>query len=142
MGTKVKQKHGGAINRWGKGECGNSKGRPRKLVPLLKDKGYSPSQTLDMLRNVQWMELDELQAIHKDEKESVLARTLAKAAYDALKKGDLSVYEKIWDRIMGKPKQIVEADVTSNSVVKTSVTIDTADPVEAAKQYQKMMRDE
>ena len=83
--------------RWGKGQSGNPKGRPKKehtLTSLLKDELKKAPKLTDKggKKNTKtW--------------EQLLAEALPAAAYKALLKGDMRPYTLILERVEGKVPQ-------------------------------------
>lgn len=142
MARIVPQKKGGWLKVFEKGDRGNPKGRPKKFATLVKDDlGYSKTQILDTLNSMQGMSQHQLQYVRNHHQATVLERTLAKALYDAMSKGDMAPYDGIWDRTIGKPKIVVEPE-TPSAPDKMASQISTVDPVAAARDYQKIMRGE
>ena len=50
-----------------KGQSGNPNGRPRKLVTLLKDIGYTKPDIETTIQNMMGMTIDELAEVYKNE---------------------------------------------------------------------------
>jgi len=111
MGELIPQDHGGAVNRYLKGESGNLNGRPRKWVSKLKDKGYTKTEILDAIQVVMSMDSPALQEILNDETNTILERTIAKALLEGLRKGTLYSLETLTTRLHGMPKQEIEQNV-------------------------------
>lgn len=105
MAKIIEQEHGGAIQRWDKGESGNPNGRPKKYVSLLKDSGYKLSEINDTIQTMMAMNLDELAEVFKNPKATVLERTIANAMRKSLEKGSLYSLETLLTRVYGKPKE-------------------------------------
>ena len=111
MGELIPQDHGGAVNRYLKGESGNLNGRPRKWVSKLKDKGYTKTEILDAIQVVMSMDSPALQEILNDETNTILERTIAKALLEGLRKGTLYSLETLTTRLHGMHKQEIEQNV-------------------------------
>ena len=116
MATKVKQKHGGAINRFQKGESGNPAGPPPKLLSTitaeLKAKGYeraTANQVADAFETLMNVPQDELAQMVKDEKAPMSLRIVGKAMLTA--KG-WEVLQAMLDRAHGKSRQGVDLRAT------------------------------
>lgn len=136
MAKKIPQAHGGAMNRFEKGDVGNPNGRPRKWVSTLKGMGYKISEINDSLQNMLSMTEKELEDIAKSETMTALEVTVAKSLLNAMKKGSLFNVETLLSRVYGKP-----ADVKQEAAKEfvESLKINSTDPTEASKEYQKMM---
>lgn len=115
MARKVPQPHGGAINRFEKGDTNNG-GRPPKLlsgiVRELKAKGYERAtagtvvEAFEMLLNVPEEVLADMV---KDNAQPMSLRIVGKAMLTA--KG-WDVLQAMMDRVHGRPKQ--QMDLTTN----------------------------
>jgi hypothetical protein len=115
VAKKIPQKHGGAINRFQKGESGNPKGPPPRLLSTitaeLKAKGYeraTANQVADAFETLMNVPQDELAKMVKDEKAPMSLRIVGKAMLTA--KG-WEVLQAMLDRAHGKAKQAIDMDV-------------------------------
>lgn len=124
MARKIPQKHGGAINRFQKGESGNPKGPPPRLLSTitaeLKAKGYeraTANQVADAFETLMNVPQDELAKMVKDEKAPMSLRIVGKAMLTA--KG-WEVLQAMLDRAHGRPKQSV--DVKEEGEIKHTIT--------------------
>ena len=122
MATKVKQKHGGAINRFQKGESGNPAGPPPKLLSTitaeLKAKGYeraTANQVADAFETLMNVPEDELRKMVNEGKSPMSLRIVGKAMLTA--KG-WEVLQAMLDRAHGKAK--LSMDVSENVAVKVT----------------------
>lgn len=113
MAKKVVQKHGGALMRPAKGETMNPNGRPRKYVSLLREHGYKLSEVNDCIQSLMAMTEEELKKVGKDASATILEKTIAKAMIKSLQNGSLYSMETLLTRVYGKPKETMNATVTS-----------------------------
>lgn len=114
MAIKVKQKHGGAINRIQKGDTTNG-GRPPKLattvIKALKDQGIARVDRTEVdelicrLQNLSRKKLVEL--ANADDTPMVVA-LIARGMAGA--KGHEFLVRDLWDRQHGRPKQEVKVE--------------------------------
>jgi hypothetical protein len=145
MPTIKPQSHGGVLKSFKKGE---SKQRARqrtkaeiardKFLLRIKDYGFSWAHVKLVLESLPGATKEEVARVAEDETQAIVVRTIAKALGKSLELGDLSVYEKFWDRMYGKPK-ITYIAGDSEPSKSPEVKIDATDPNEAARQYQLML---
>jgi hypothetical protein len=112
MARLVAGKNGGKVMQWEKGESGNPKGRPKKLVPSLKIEGYKLAEINDTIQSIISMTVDELKMVWDNPKSTILEKTVAGALRKSLEKGNLESVETLINRVYGKPKE--KLDVTSD----------------------------
>ena len=120
MARVVKQKHGGAIQRWDKGESGNPNGRPKKYVTLLKEQGYKLSEVNDTIQTIMSMDMEELKQVWDNPKATVLEKTIANALRKSLEKGSLYSIDTLLNRVYGKPKET--SQVTTDGKIEVVFT--------------------
>lgn len=111
MAELIPQEHGGAINRFSKGETGNLNGRPKKLVNQLKDRGYKKSEVTDAIEILIGLNEDELKVIAEEKGHTILEQIIAAALLESKRKKTLYNIETLITRIYGQPKQEIEAQV-------------------------------
>ena len=87
------------------GESGNPNGRPRKYVTLLKEQGYKLSEINDTIQVMMSMDMEELNAVYKNPKATILEKTIANAMNKSLQKGSLYSLDTLLTRVYGKPKE-------------------------------------
>lgn len=136
MPIKVKQKHGGAINRIQKGDTTNG-GRPPKLATTvikdLKEQGVARvdrSEVDELIARLQNLPRKKLLEFVKDEANTpiivaLIARGLAGA------KGHEFMTRDLWDRMHGRPKQAMDLSGTLTSAAP-SVTVQVLPPSHGA----------
>lgn len=104
-----------------KGQTGNPNGRP-PLNPAMK---ALRKITLDSYREVIELvmtgNMAELKAIVEDPNSTALQVGVARAFFNAIKKGDYAIIERIAERIVGKIPD--ELNIKSDNNNKTAVTI-------------------
>ena len=111
-------KNGNILPIWKKGQSGNPKGRPRKMVSKLKMDGYKLTEINDTIQSMVSMNLMELKQVWEDDNSTILEKTIAGALRKSLQEGDLGSMETLLNRVYGKPKEKME--VLSQSIIKVS----------------------
>lgn len=112
MSELVPGKNGGKINRFTKGESGNPKGRPRKMVSKLKMDGYKLTEINDTIQIMVSMTFEELKQVWDNPSATILEKTIAAALRKSLTDGELYSIETLLNRVYGKPK--TGLDITSD----------------------------
>lgn len=100
---------------WKKGQSGNPKGRPRKIIGKL-EKLIGEEFALDLSKAEKYQILEwaleknkeELQSIVDDEKQPAFLVCVANSILGDIKNKRIITVEALFDRIFGKPKQSVE----------------------------------
>jgi hypothetical protein len=115
MPIKVKQKHGGAINRIQKGDTTNG-GRPPKLattiIKALKEQGVARvdrTEVDELICRLQNLSRKELVKLANADDTPMVVALIARGMAGA--KGHEFLVRDLWDRAHGKAKQAM--DVTS-----------------------------
>lgn len=114
-----------------KGQSGNLKGRPPKLLSLilqeLKDEGYDRVTNRDIMEAYEillGLPREKLTAIGNDESKPMVLRIVSRAM---LTKRGYEVLEKMLDRAQGRPKQSIKAEVTNTLNVALVEFLDNGD---------------
>lgn len=101
-----------------KGQSGNPKGRPPKLLShLLKDlkeKGYeqvTSGQIVEAYETLFGLDEAQLKAVTANKSLPMVSRIVAKAM---LSTRGFEILERMLDRAQGRPKQSIDADVSGN----------------------------
>lgn len=125
MARKVQQKHGGAVNRFEKGDPGGP-GRPPKLATSiirdLKEQGIDRvgrSEVDELIARLQNLPRKKLLEFVKDEANTpIIVALIARGLSGA--KGHEFMARDLWDRAHGRPKQSV--DLKEEGEVKHTIT--------------------
>jgi hypothetical protein len=112
MSELVPGRNGGKVNRYSKGESGNPKGRPRKVISKLKLEGYKLTEINDTIQIMVSMTYDDLKKVWDSPDATILEKTIAAALRKSLSRGELNSVETLLNRVYGKPKS--DVDITSN----------------------------
>jgi poly-beta-hydroxyalkanoate depolymerase len=99
-----------------KGQSGNPNGRPRKYVSLLKEQGYKLSEINDTIQVMMSMDMEELNAVYKNPKATIMEKTIANAMNKSLQKGSLYSLDTLMTRVYGKPKE--QIDMNSDNKIE------------------------
>lgn len=116
MAKLIPGKNGGKIQIWEKGESGNPKGRPKKLVPSMKVEGYKLTEINDTIQSLVSMTMDELKHVWDNPKSTILEKTVAGALRRSLEQGTLDSVETLINRVYGKPKEHIDLQQRTVSI--------------------------
>lgn len=121
MARLIPGKYGGQIQIWEKGESGNPKGRPKKLVPSMKMEGYKLVEINDTIQHIISMNQEQLKSVMDNPKATILERSVANALMMSFKKGTLENIETLLNRVYGKPKEKVEMETKGETNIKIQI---------------------
>jgi hypothetical protein len=113
---EIKGRNGGTLKVPEKGETNNPNGRPKKLVTLMKEVGYTKSQVEQTMVTMMGLSRKELEKIDKGEDYTILERTIAGALLRGHDKNSLFNLEMLLSRSQGKPKETVDQNITEKSI--------------------------
>lgn len=92
----------------------NQSGRPKKIYTILSEQGYSKDDIKTAFGELAWYSIKELEILNMDETKPVIVRIIANQFILALNKGDFSKVKEIMEHTIGKPKQEIKTDISSN----------------------------
>lgn len=120
MPVRKKQKHGGTLQFWKKGESGNPNGRPRKVLRQLEEKvgiefgvSLSKEDKFQILESMLEMSLTQLQSIATDKECPAFMVVIANGLKEDIKKGRINTLAECFDRFFGKAEQSSKMDITT-----------------------------
>lgn len=93
-----------------------NRGRKKNVFKFYQEKYDLSSQ--DVNNTIEFLlsqSIDDLQKIIKDPKKPAMVVNFATAVLTGIKKGDLSAIERMLDRKVGKPKEVVEVHGNINT---------------------------
>ena len=96
-----------------KGQSGNPKGAPRKLISTLKNIGYTKAEAANTINSMLAMTLEELKDVYEKKESTILEKTIANALKKSLEKGSLYSLDTLLNRTHGKPTEMVELQADS-----------------------------
>jgi|688.fasta_scaffold1101971_1 hypothetical protein len=100
-----------------KGQSGNPKGQPRKLVSRFVDLGYSKSEVNSTIAAMLAMTMDELKKVAESADSTILEKTIAFTLKKNLEKGSLYAVDLLLNRNHGKPQEMVEVNADIKKVI-------------------------
>jgi len=121
MAREIKGKYGGTLKIWEKGESGNPKGRPKKLVPSMKMEGYKLPEINDTIQHIISMNHEQLKSVLDNPNATILEKTVANALVMSLKKGTLENIETLLNRVYGKPKEKIEMETKGETNIRIQI---------------------
>jgi len=119
MATQVPGRNGGTLTRPDKGEVLNPNGRPKKLVTLMKEIGYTKSQVEETMLSMLSLSRKELEKIDRGDEYTIMERTIAGALLKGHDKNSLFNLEMLLTRSQGKPKETIDQTIQSKNFTIT-----------------------
>ena len=119
MATQVPRRNGGTLTRPDKGEVLNPNGRPKKLITLMKDIGYTKTQVEETMLSMLSLSRKELEKIDKGDEYTIMERTIAGALLKGHDKNSLFNLEMLLTRSQGKPKETIDQTIESKNFTIT-----------------------
>jgi hypothetical protein len=119
MATQVPGRNGGTLTRPDKGEVLNPNGRPKKLITLMKEIGYTKSQVEETMLSMLSLGRKELEKIDRGDEYTIMERTIAGALLKGHDKNSLFNLEMLLTRSQGKPKETIDQTIQSKNFTIT-----------------------
>jgi hypothetical protein len=119
MATQVPGRNGGTLTRPDKGEVLNPNGRPKKLITLMKEIGYTKSQVEETMLSMLSLGRKELEKIDRGDDYTIMERTIAGALLKGHDKNSLFNLEMLLTRSQGKPKETIDQTIQSKNFTIT-----------------------
>jgi hypothetical protein len=119
MATQVPGRNGGTLTRPDKGEVLNPNGRPKKLITLMKDIGYTKTQVEETMLSMLSLSRKELEKIDKGDEYTIMERTIAGALLKGHNNNSLFNLEMLLTRSQGKPKETIDQTIESKNFTIT-----------------------
>lgn len=90
----------------------NTKGRPKKIFTILKEKGFGKDDIKTAFGELAWYNIDEAKELMDDEKKPLILKIVAGQFIEAFDKKDWNKIKEILEHTIGKPRQEIgiEAD--------------------------------
>jgi len=98
----------------------NKNGRPKKLITLLKEAGYSADDYKEVFTHIGFQTEDELHNILSDDSKPAILKVIAKAFIKAIEKGDTRYINELLAWAIGKP---TESKEVKGEIAITSVEV-------------------
>ena len=99
-----------------KGQSGNPNGRPKKVVTMAKEAGYTITDINDTLKTLLACNIADLKELSKSDEATVLESIVCKALLKSHKDGNLRAVDSILSRVFGYPKQSFEATIMEQPI--------------------------
>ena len=119
MATQVPGRNGGTLTRPDKGEVLNPNGRPKKLITLMKEIGYTKTQVEETMLSMLSLGRKELEKIDRGDEYTIMERTIAGALLKSHDKNSLFNLEMLLTRSQGKPKETIDQTIQSKNFTIT-----------------------
>jgi|TARA_R110000822_G_scaffold49365_4_gene129311 hypothetical protein len=119
MATQVPGRNGGTLTRPDKGEVLNPNGRPKKLITLMKEIGYTKTQVEETMLSMLSLGRKELEKIDRGDEYTIMERTIAGALLKGHDKNSLFNLEMLLTRSQGKPKETIDQTIQSKNFTIT-----------------------
>jgi hypothetical protein len=94
-------------------------GRPKKLITLMKDIGYTKTQVEETMLSMLSLSRKELEKIDKGDEYTIMERTIAGALLKGHDKNSLFNLEMLLTRSQGKPKETIDQTIESKNFTIT-----------------------
>lgn len=102
-----------------KGEVRNPNGRPKKLVTLMKEVGYTKVEVEQTMLSMLTMSRKELEKIDRSDEHNIMERTIAGALLKGHDRNSLFNLEMLLTRSQGKPKETIDQTIESKNYTIT-----------------------
>jgi len=94
-------------------------GRPKKLITLMKEIGYTKTQVEETMLSMLSLGRKELEKIDRGDEYTIMERTIAGALLKGHDKNSLFNLEMLLTRSQGKPKETIDQTIQSKNFTIT-----------------------
>lgn len=106
-----------------KGTSGNPKGRPRKILTLVKESGFTKDDAKHVMKEMGWKTRKQLEAIVKDPKQPAICHLIARAFIKAINTADYKTVTEIMAHVVGQPDKTVNVQHSGDVQVRQTMII-------------------
>jgi len=123
-----------ASGRMKKGETRNPKGSSAKARAIAKARRMSADDLADLTSLLLTGNKDRIAEVAQDPDSNFMQVLTAKLLVECYKKGDISIYKAILDRVIGKPKESKSVELTGKDGAALDLTMTRTDMTMEEKQ--------
>lgn len=109
-------------NKYGKtfkkGQSGNPNGRPKKILRILKDSGYTKADVLHAFEQMGWKDEKQINKILQDKKSPAIVLVIAQAFVKAIRTGEYRYVNEIMQYSIGKPVEEHKHEIDGTIIFK------------------------
>jgi hypothetical protein len=106
------------LSPWKKGQSGNAKGRPKKILKILKDSGYTKADVLHVFEQMGWKDQKQINAVLQNKKSPAIVLVIAQAFVKAIRSGEYRYVNEILQYTIGKPVEEHKHEIDATMIFR------------------------